>query len=58
MCDDRSSFSIFKKLSLPIVVELGETNAVTAMHYYFVDVIHHYQAEALHTPTFNFRFGQ
>jgi len=52
MCNDRSSFETFKKLSLPIVIELGDNNSVTATHYGFVDVIQGYQVEALHTPTF------
>jgi hypothetical protein len=52
MCNDRSSFSTFKKLSLPIVIELGDNNSVIATHYGFVDVIQGYQVEALHTPTF------
>ena len=52
MCNDHSSFSTFKKLSLPIVIELGDNNSVTATHYGFVDVIQGYQVEALHTPTF------
>jgi hypothetical protein len=51
MCNDRSTFSTFKKLSLPIVIELGDKNSVTATHYGFVD-IQGYQIEALHTPTF------
>jgi hypothetical protein len=52
MCNDRSSFSTFKKLSLPIVIEHGDNNSVIATHYGFVDVIQGYQVEALHTPTF------
>jgi hypothetical protein len=52
MCNDRSSFSTFKKLSLPTVIELGDNNSVTATHYGFVNVIQGYQVEALHTPTF------
>jgi hypothetical protein len=52
MCNDRSSFSTFKKLSLPIAIELGDNNSVTAMHYGFVNVIQGYQVEALHTATF------
>ena len=51
MCNDRSTFSTFKTLSLPIVIELGDKNSVTATHYGFVD-IQGYQIEALHTPTF------
>jgi len=52
MCNDRSSFSTFKNLSLPIVIELGDDNSVTTTHYGFVNVIQGYQVEALHTPTF------
>jgi len=52
MCNDRSRFSTFKKLSLPIVIELGDNNSVTTMRYGVVDVIQGYQVEALHTPTF------
>jgi hypothetical protein len=51
MFHDCSSFAMFKKLSLPIVVELGDDNSVTATHYGFVEVIQGYQVEALHTPT-------
>jgi len=51
MCNDRSSFSTFKKLSLPIIIEPGDDNSVTATHYGFVNVIQGYQVEALHTPT-------
>jgi hypothetical protein len=51
MCNDRSTFSTFKKLSLPIVIELGDKNSVTTMHDGFVD-LQGYQVEALHTPTF------
>jgi len=43
---------MFNNLSLPIVIELGDNNSVTATHYGFVDVIQGYQVEALHTPTF------
>jgi hypothetical protein len=43
---------MFKKLSFPIVIELGDNNSVTAAHYGFVDVIQDYQVEALLTPTF------
>jgi hypothetical protein len=43
---------MFKKLSLPIIIELGDNNSVTATHYSFVNVIQGYQVEALHTPTF------
>ena len=52
MCNDRSSFSTFKKLSLPIVIEVGDNNSVTATHYGFVNIIQGFQVEALHTPTF------
>jgi hypothetical protein len=51
MCNDRSSFSTFRKLSLAIVIELGDNNLVTAKHYGFLDVIQGYQVEALQTPT-------
>jgi len=51
-CNNRSSFSTFKKLSLPIVIELGDNNSVTVTHYGFVDIIQGYQVEALHTLTF------
>ena len=40
------------ELSFPIVIELGDTNSVTATHYGFVDVIQRYQVKTLHTPTF------
>jgi hypothetical protein len=43
---------MFKMLSFAIVIELGDNNSVTAMHYGFVDVIQDYQVEALHTSTF------
>jgi len=52
MCNDRTSFSKFKKQSLPIVIELEDNNSVAATHYGFVDVIQGYQVEALHSPTF------
>jgi hypothetical protein len=52
MCNDRSSFSTFEKVSLSIVIELGDNNSVIATHYGFIDVIQGYQVEALHTPTF------
>jgi hypothetical protein len=52
MSNDRSSFSIFKKLSLPIVIELGDNNSITTTHYGFVNVIQGNQVEALHTPSF------
>jgi hypothetical protein len=42
---------MFKKLPLPIVIELGENNSVTATHYGIVN-IQGYQVDALHTPTF------
>ena len=54
MCNDRSSFSMIQKLSLPIVLELGDNNSVTAMYYGFVNVIQGYQVEALHTSSFQF----
>jgi len=52
MCNDRNSFATSKKLSLPIVIELGDNNFITATHYGFLDVIQTFQVEALHTPTF------
>jgi len=52
MCNDRSRFSPFKKLSLPIIIKLGNKNSVTTTYYVFVDVIQSYQVKALHTPTF------
>jgi hypothetical protein len=52
MCNDRSSFSTFNNLSLPIVIELGDDNSVTATDYGFVNIIQGYQVEALYTPTF------
>ena len=52
MCNDRSSFSTFKNLSLPIVNKLGDDSSVTATHYGFVNVIQGYQVEALRTLTF------
>jgi len=52
MCNDGTSFSIYIKLSLPIVIELGDNNSVTPTHYGFVNVKQGYQVEALHTPTF------
>jgi len=51
MCNDRSSFSMFKKLSLLIVIELRDNNSVAATHYGFVNIIQGYQVEALHAPT-------
>ena len=51
MCKDRSSFPMFKKLSLAVVIELGDNNTVTTTHYCFINVIQGYQVEALHTPT-------
>jgi hypothetical protein len=51
MCNDRISFSTFKKLSLPIAIKLGDDNSVTATHYGVVNLIQGYQVEALHTPT-------
>jgi len=39
-------------LSFTIVIELGDNNSVTAMHYGFVDIIQDHQVEAPHTPTF------
>jgi hypothetical protein len=51
MCNDHSSFSTFKNLSLPIVIELRDDNSVTATHYGFINVIQRYQVEALYTPT-------
>jgi len=52
MWNDRTSVSMFKKLSLPIVIELGDHNSVTATHYGCINVIQGYQVEASHTPTF------
>jgi len=52
MCNDCTSFATFKKLSLPVVIELRDNNSVTATHYSFVDVMQGYQVAALHTPTF------
>ena len=52
MCNDRSSFSMFKTLSLLIVIKLGGNNSVTATHYGFVNVIQGYQVKALYTATF------
>jgi hypothetical protein len=52
MCNDCTTFATFNKLSLPIVIELGDDNSVTATHYGFVDVIQGYQVEAFLTPTF------
>jgi len=52
MCNDRSSFPTFKKISLPIVIELGDNNSGTATDYGLVNVIQGFQVEALHTPTF------
>jgi len=46
------NFSMFNKLSFPIVIELGDNNSVTATQYSFVDVIQDNQVETLHTPTF------
>jgi hypothetical protein len=45
-CNDRSRFSMIKKLSLAIILELEDDNAVTATHYGFVNVIQGYQVEA------------
>jgi len=52
MCNDCSSFSTFKKLSLPLVIEHRDNNSVTATHYGFVNVIQGYVVKALHPPTF------
>jgi len=52
MCNDRSSFSMFKKLSLPIVIELRDDNSLTAKHYGFVKITLGSRVEALHTSTF------
>jgi len=52
MCKDRSSYSMFKKLSLPIVIEVRDNNWVTITNNSFVNVIQGYQVEALHTRTF------
>jgi hypothetical protein len=38
MCNDRSSFSTFKKLPHPIVIELGDNISVTATHYGIVNI--------------------
>jgi len=35
MCNDRSSFWTFQKLSLPIVIDLGDNTSVTATYYLF-----------------------
>jgi len=51
MCNDRSSFSTFKKLSLPIVIEHGDNNSVSTTDYGIVN-IQGYQVETLHTATF------
>jgi len=51
MFNDRNSFSTFKMISLPIVIDLGDNNSVTATHYCFVNVIQGYQVETLHRPT-------
>jgi len=50
LCNDRSSFLLLKKLSLPIVIKLGGNNSIPATHYGFID-IQGYQVEDLHTPT-------
>jgi len=39
MCDNCSSISTFQKLSLPVIIELGDHNSVTTMHYGFIDII-------------------
>jgi len=52
MCDDRSIFSMSKKLSLLIIIEPGDNNSVIVMHYSFVNVIQGFQVEALQIPTF------
>jgi len=51
VCNGRSSFSMFKKLSLHIVTDLRDNNSVTALHISFIDVILGYQFSALHSPT-------
>jgi len=51
MCNNRSSFSTCKKLSLPIAIELGDKNSVTATHYGFIDIQGDH-VEAFHTHTF------
>ena len=52
MCNDRSSFSTFKNLSLSIVIELRDGNSITTMHYGFVNIIQGYQVKSLNTTTF------
>jgi hypothetical protein len=54
MCNDRSSFSMFKMLSLRIVIELGVNNSVTATHSGFINIIQRYQVEAYYSPTFGY----
>jgi len=51
LCNDCSSFSSYKKLSLPVVIELGDNNSVTTTHYGFVNLKQGYLVKALHTPT-------
>jgi len=52
MCNDCSSISIFKMLSVPIVIKLRDNNSVTTMHYGLINVIQNYQVEAIHNCTF------
>lgn len=52
LCNDCSSFSPFKKFSIPIVIELGDNNSATPTHCRFVDIIPGVQVEAIHSPTF------
>jgi len=52
MCNDYSTFSKGTKLSPPEIIEQGDHYSVLAMHYGLVDLIHGYQVEALHAPTF------
>lgn len=50
MCNDRSMFTRFKKLSLPKPIHLGDNTLVITLNCRFV-AIQGYQVLFLHTPT-------
>jgi len=52
MCNDRTRFNSIKKLSQPIVIELGDDNKVTVSHHGLVNVSQEYEVNALYMPTF------
>jgi hypothetical protein len=56
MCNDLISFSTFKMLSLPILLELGDNQSVISTHCGFIDVIQRNQINSLHIPAFGLSF--